>query len=563
MKNILFAILILFALGINAQNGLIKKEQIDTSSNGIATQYSVSTNYALKSDIGKDAATFYFVDRNWTGTRGGASWLTQANKSIRGSRAFPFADIWQARDSAIAARRRNEITSAVIYTLAGNSFSFAEDTSTLFSTVDYKIPIDPTRAVQFWGNANTDSTSTKTSNLAYRDLVYFFEENTSLYNYTASQSILTRDNILFSTGNSYVGGECHNHKITGNLHYESWYGQNSTSNPLNRTSQEINIGSTTKGFKFELYDYISRRGFGATSIMGISAQLNIKNQWFSKTRNNYFSSNNTNFDNIYFNVKDYRIGGAYTDASFDVNDYWGGLFLGGTNKNFYMNFENVMQDCGESVFLAGYGYGGVSAPTNSTWFLNIKNLKYHGTLSNPIGTPSGFFNCATISRPFNVIANIDNIETALPLIELAGIVDSSNIIFDCPNVFANATYSGMSSSGVFNISNTGAKTVIKIKGKYKSKGFGSIINVISGSGTIIIEGDFQTIDDKPIINITNGFTGKLFVNGKLIVGSQIASPTSASIAGTGTVIIQSCVSNVSATATTIGNLISVNPFFKF
>ncbi len=555
-----------YATTSNVASGLaLKLNKTDTVGN--YTKYyqapSDLSSYALKSEIGKDANTYFFVDKSWTGTRGGTSWTAQASVAKRASRTYMFADIWQARDSAIAALRRGEIASAVVYVLSGNSFSFAEDTSTVFSNVDYKIPTDSKRAVQFWGSTNSDTTSTITSNLAYRNLIYIFEKNTSLYNYTASKSIISRDNILYSTSAVYTGGECDNHQILGDLHYESWYGQNSTTNALNRQSEEINIGSTTKGFKFEVLDFISRRGYAATSILGISPQINIKNQWFSKTRNNYFSSNNTDFANVYFDVKDYRVGGAYTDASFNVADYWGGFFLGGTNKNFYMNFENIMQDCGEAVFCAGYGYGGVVAPINATWYLNIKNLKYNGTSTYNVGAPTGFLNCAAISRSFNVIANISNLETALPLMQLDGAVDSSNITFNCQNGFANTTYSAMSSSGVFNIGGTGSKSVIKITGTYRAKGFASIFNITSGSGTIILDGDFRTLDDKPIVNVTSGFTGKLIVNGKFIVGSQITSPSSASISGNGSVIVQSAISNKAATATVTGNAISVNTAFKF
>ena len=517
------------------------------------------TPYATKNDIGRGAANIYYVSRLWTGERGGVSWTAQANAAKLGSNSFPFCDIWQARDSAVTHLRSGKIPTAVITVLDG-SYSFAEDTAAT-KVVDYRIPVG-VNAVKYYANWDSDTTSKRTSNLAFKNLFWFFGKNTYLKNWTASQSILFGEYGTVGVDNFGCEG----------LDYESLYGQGDGrlhQAGKNLGSSEIAI-STSPNVRLHFEQYYPRRGhsniltlagknssFYAKRFYRPTGQMNLVPAWSdtSYIANNFFAG-------------DYRIGERWSgDPLLFVNDIWNTWYLfGAINKIINFTVDNLYMDDGSDLLTVGH-FSGTQVMKNCQLNFKFNNIVQQQpretmTWNIPLITLSG---STKPNNSLNFLANTVRMQEIL--IGTAGQFDSFKITININNAqFDSKNLPSIKDKSPLSFGKGGSDYFVKVIGKYSCKNYASLISIPDGAGTYVFEGDFTTDDDKPVITVGAGFTGKIILNGKFINGKNVATPTTNCVSGTNAnIVIQAALSNtpVASTITTLGNTLSVNAAFKY
>lgn len=520
----------------------------------------VAANYATKSEIGKGSAVYYYVNK-----RTDVDAATQDAQAVRASTVATYRNIFLARNAAIMDIRNNVVAAAVVYVYSGNEVRVAEDTCTKYSNIDYRVPVSDS-SVMFYGNYKSDTTATRTTNLAFRNLSYIFENNTKIWNFCASRSIIAREGISYTTKNLYEGSIMSNFSFT-NLNYESFYGQTE-----GKESQELAANSSyTKNVKFAFNDFITRRGHNTYSISCQDPIFEVNGKYFSRVNENYFNSYDTAYSNMYLNINDYRIGETFTqDQSFYMLDGWSGLYLASaTNKNLMLKFNTLKIDDNTQLISLGSGSNSI---TKSNINIDIQSFKQrymretHTDAYSNYSSTIALYGNTRIGNKVNITAKTWDAEQAI-LLSRNNVMDSMQINI----AIQNATFDSRNSTTLTTMSpfvlNNGRSNnfVVKVTGKYTCNGYASMFRIDGGKGTYIIDGDFTTIDDKPIVVVGSGFTGKIILNGRLVVGQNVTSPTANVVSGTGTVLVNNVTSNtaVGASITQVGGTISVNSAFKF
>ena len=525
------------------------------------------TPYATKNDIGRGAANIYYVSRLWTGERGGASWTNQANAAKLGSNSFPFCDIWQARDSAITHLRSGKIPTAIITVLDG-LYSFAEDTA-VTRVVDYRIPVIASNAankITYYANWDSDTTAKRTSNLAFKNLFWIFEKNTYIKNWTASRSILFGQCGTLNVDNFGCQG----------LNYESFFGQNDGDgrgqNGKNLESAEIYLYSNNVRLSFA--DYVSRRGHNSImNSFGPNSSFEVTGKFYRPTGNIGYlpDMNDTSYIVANFKVFDYRIGQFWTnDSTFYVDDIWNTTYLySAYNKTLNFNVDNMYMEDGSEIMTVGHFSNN---PASGLWnthlnyiFNNIKQRQPKGTMTSNIG----LIGLSGTTRPNSSLTfKANTIEAQEGLVAGGfGPMDSFRLLINVGDAkFDSKNVNRVKDKSPFSLGKGRSDYFVKVTGKYSCIGYPSLINIPDGEGTYIFDGDFSTLDDKPVITVGAGFTGKIILNGKFINGKNVATPTTNCISGTNAnIVIQAALSNtpVASTITTLGNTLSVNAAFKY
>jgi hypothetical protein len=515
---------------------------------------------AAEKNIGKASVNYYYVNKRTDITA-----TQQDAAAVKGNTYLTFRNVYLARNSAITDLRNGTITSAVIYVYYGNKVKIAEDTCTK-TDIDYRIPVGA-NANKYYANYDSDTTSTRTSNLAFANLFYIFEDNTKIDNYTSSTSRLCSDNVGSVNGITNFGFQ--------NLDYESYYGQAYDGGEA-KVSDEVEINNKSQNVILRFKNFICRRAVSFLKGDG-NPIFEVSGKCWTKT--NQPSLTNV-LDSIYaiktFTVNDYRIGGDFNaDTTFSVNDGWAGSrYYNFKNATVNYNVNSVKYADGSTNFIGVYALYG-SMIQNSVLNFNIKSFeqRYQRVFNhlNNVGQTAnnsilGFGGDQTKNK-YAVNFNFGYIKSEQPFIKQfwGGSTDSVTYSINANIANFDCTYGGattLSTYSVVNLSMINLASTMTITGNYTCKGYASMFNISAGTGTIILNGTFKTLDDKPVIIVSSAFTGKLIVNGQLIVGRDITNPTSASISGSGTAIIQSVISNKAATTTTIGNAISVNTVFK-
>jgi hypothetical protein len=514
---------------------------------------------ANASDVGKASANYYYVNK-----RTDVTTAVQDAAAMRGNMVLAFRNIYMARNQAVTDIRNGVVTSAVVYVFYGNTVSVGEDTITV-TAVDYKIPVG-INGYKFYANYDSDSTSMRTSNLGFKNLFYIFENNCKVSDYCSSQSRLADDAINSNVGMSNFGFQ--------NLNYESFYGQNYDGSE-NKKSGVLTINAKSKNVVLKFNDFICRRA--VTPLGGGGDPLfEVLGKYWTKTLQCEYNTDDTAYAIRNVNLNDYRVGGDFTnDTTFSVNDNWGGYRIYAMkNATYNYKINSVKYADASTNFIGVYAlYGRMILNSTLNFKINHFEQRYQRAFNhlNNSGMALnssilGFGGVQNVNK-YNVNFDFGYIKSEMPFIKQfwGGTTDSVNYSINVDNSEFDCTYGGstmLSTNYVINLSMINLTSVMRIKGNYACKGYAGLINVTGGSGTIIFDGVFKTLDDKPVITVTSGFTGKLIVNGQLIVGRDVATPTAASIAGTGIAIIQSAISNKAATATTLGNAIAVNTAFK-
>ena len=534
-----------------------------------ATNAAVNSSFALKSEIGQGSKNTYYVSRKWTGARGSANWTTQANAAIVGSSSFPFCDIWQARDSAVTALRAGRLETAIIRVLDG-TYTFAEDTCSR-TDIDYRIPVSDS-AVMHYGNYISDSTSTRTSNLAFKNLFWLFEKNTYIKNYTMSKSILFREGFLFvSKAGTYTA--CDNFGCDG-LNYESFYGQNAGNlrgqNGRDRPSDEVMLWGSN--IQLNINDYISRRGHNnILTNSGVNGNITVTNRFYRCTGVTSFVSGDTFNRSITFRVKDYNVGSKWSnDSTFTVLTQSNSLYLFAIKNKIINTFiDNVNWNATDNFVVVGHfsladASGWRNSKFNMTFGSLLQENPYKGTLNT-----AGAFILLNGSTRYNsgLTLRANNSDMQAPLVGTNSSFDSFRLNIDIKDAkFNSQNNSSLTSLYPFVFGKGGSDYVVTLTGKYAATGYAGLIFIPDGAGTYILNGDFSTLDDKPVITVGSGFTGKIILNGKFVNGKNVTSPTTSIISGTNTnIVVQSAIANtaVASTITTSGNTIQVNSAYKY
>ncbi len=515
-------------LGSKADNSALSNYATTTqlgskADNSALSNYATTTQLATKADAGAfvqvDNSNVYYVDKLYTGSLNGTSFNSQLGNAKRGSRFYPFPDIYSARNRAATDLNNGVVSTGLIIVAPGNSFNIT----------DYPNAIN----TKEFGLTETVTTSPNSASLAYNNLSY------QLYG-----SKLDFGNFSFIYATSPISFKMEGGTLVhGN---DDW------------AFQILNKASKIKIYADTILNPSNTQIF-ISSIAVIDFKADVMK--FKITPEcDFGNSDSTNRQEIKFQVNQLDGGLAYNnnDYAYKSND-WSPLLnlYYCNNKTIYSSFGNYRNHSTYGSVLAQFGnYRDQTVITNSVVNLNVDNIE--NTIDS-IFTSNPFPVALRVQRSKKSSINV-NIKKGIfsnGLLDITNLQGSTPVQFDsssfnlyCGDCKIDVTQTtNPSVPFFFNVPNL-TSSKVKIEGDYTSNLKNPMMIVTSG--IIEIKGTFrQLAANQPVLNIATGAT-VICNNCNLIAPSGVTN----SVIGGGKLICVNGYSNVAvaSTITTTGSM---------
>ncbi len=514
-------------------NNRIKANEAET----LNKYNNVQLNFALKSELGFASNSVFYVDRRWTGARGGVSWTAQNTLAKRGSISYAFPDVWAARDAAVAALKAGTLTKTTIHVFGGNSFSFS---NVVGNGSDYEsATFEPKR----YDTYNSDSTSTNTVSLLYENLDYYFENNTTLVH--NGQNGTT---IPFADGGTSI-----NSTVSGYLTYKANYGQGQGKS----TSSIILTGLNSK-ISLTLSKWDSKAGW-LENIVTCKEYLLKVNVMYRVTGTIHRASNSRGVNHRI------EIGtllqGKYAGSDYAVSDCWPLFTLGNaigygnpmSNSSVTINIHqaSIEDDCDGIFFIQRIDTSNIA--------INIDILT-QSARSGSVTSSNAIFNCiGSIWTNSSVLLHLGIVKSDMGILKMGSGVVNSHINIDCYDCdYNNSSSQTKAAFNMQQVSDTLSTFVIG--GNYRSS-INPIVNIASTTNKMLLNGAYSTTSTNPVI-ILAASAPQTLLNAALY--SSGANSISAAAANSLITIMPSATANVAPTANVVtqGATLNINSLFR-
>lgn len=509
----------------------IRSEMSNNISNVVVNTEAV---YAKKTDITTAASNYFYVDRRWTGARGGTSWTAQNSAATKGSIAFPYPDLWAARNAAVTALKAGT-SESVIYVFGGNSFSFS---NVVDGSNDYE---SATFEAKRYDTYNSDSTSTNTVSLLYNKLNYYFEQGTTLVH--NGQSGIT---VPFCDAATSIESS-----IRGFLTYKANYGQGQGKN-----TQSILARGVNSKILIDLYKWDSKAGWNENYVK--SKEFTFNAEVVYRVTGGIFSFYGANGGNYKINIGTF-LQGKYAGSGYQVGDCWAIFHIGGVSgkfKNSSLDIDikqaSVEEDCDGLIY----------AQSIDTSIVNIKIGSLVQSARSGAQASSGYivnaqgdtWNSSTVTLGINVMNGDMGVAAILST------QNKSHVVIDCKECEVNNPSATSRSAFRFAATLDSISSFVNT-GVYRSVS-NPIIELASTSFKAMLSGSYKTTSSSGAISLTQSAPNVL-LNGQIY--SSGTNSITATSANSYITILPSATANkaVSSNVITQGATLNVNSLFKF